>query len=1288
MKNLEELCLSQNIIEKIEGLDHNLSLKKLFLTNNYIKKIEGLDRLKNLEALWLSENEIRSLRGLENLLELKELWIAGNNITYIGKHISSLTKLQYLNLANNHIGNLLEVINLQPLTRLRALHFSDPHFGDNPLCNLCNYQVYVVYHLKQLTQLDSCTITEEFKNTAETTFLKKRMYYDMRIKTTYRSADNIKTTVSKTYQNLKNTLNGQFLSHIKGLKAIERELDESDFRPVSSSVPDPYSYDGQPVNALLEKHSYELKSLLGAKKTSLLTKLTHKTKALTDISGIVDMLKEKIRLASIRNIQRLLIEYNTGGNIRYEEGNPEDNWYSSCVDLIQARINSSVTDDFTLGITRVIRIYNRFLRNRFEEKLESLVDVTEPSYKRSIEYLFYSSDVVGDEEFQRVMEDGFRTCEEYSDRGYPSCIPLVNSVATAEAQRLKKLKENKSKYLEFLPTGQLLICKVYLGKFQPDTLAPYYEAGQTASQVWKNRPLSKPTDYWAVYRSREDDSKQRIWFVFDNHLVLPEYLIEFEYKNNSTSSELPNSGVEYEDMERGNLTSLQLSLYVYKQLCQIKPMLIKPPTDTSQPAIPDRKLSYTYTPELILPIANKTDFSDVVYLNLYDLKLKDLKLPYLPNLETLKLSFNSLRRLEDLQNIPNVKELDISYNRIKSLKLIHTLSKLSILNGSYNSISDLYNIQDLRNCSYITTVNLEGNEVSYMECYRYRVLLLLPWLNEIDTETVISQEREDIQKAPKEVNLELVHSKLYNQVDVSMLKDTYWYSSIEELKLDDINLLTLDGLSVFMNLKHLSLANNHIRDLKNLDSLRKLEVLNFHNNLISEISGLDNLVMLQKLDLGKNFIKQIKNLHTLSCLTHLSLEHNKITSFGNIESIKSLMELYLYNNNLAQIKDIQLLKSLNKLIILDITGNSLVQSQDYRLFVVYHLKKLKVLDGLPIDPNEQNSAREMYGGRLTEEILEKRLNGMSCNEIQILDLSEAKLKSFDNFVNAEVFCKLNELNLSGNYISSFNFIGEMPRLIKLHLSRNKIDSLFSPKDRGLPVLNSLDTLDISHNLLKDLNGLQSSPLPNLRVLVLTGNQIAKLENVSHLNHLKELVLTGNKLRQVESNSFAPNSGLRFLIIDDNGLRSLVNIGKLMKLQCLQAANNRISDFSELDRLTDLPNLMELNLSGNSISRKNMYRLAVIKRITQLVFLDSQEVTPEERERVEGTPEQSPPLLVHIAQPALPKVPVKITSVNFDGLMSKAQDQQNNRRPSSSSNLNGVLGVTPLSFTLKPKKPKK
>ena len=69
----------------------------------------------------------------------------------------------------------------------------------------------------------------------------------------------------------------------------------------------------------------------------------------------------------------------TGGNIRLEEGKNTDKWYQSCVDLIHSRFNK---DDMTkyniknIDIKRVVRIHNRFLRNKFEEKIETMVDVS------------------------------------------------------------------------------------------------------------------------------------------------------------------------------------------------------------------------------------------------------------------------------------------------------------------------------------------------------------------------------------------------------------------------------------------------------------------------------------------------------------------------------------------------------------------------------------------------------------------------------------------------------------------------------------------------------------------------------------------------------------------------------------------------------------------------------------------------------------------------------------------------------------------------------------------------
>lgn len=81
------------------------------------------------------------------------------------------------------------------------------------------------------------------------------------------------------------------------------------------------------------------------------------------------------RIVDIRrswNIQRQLCELETGGNIRLEEGRGNEKWYLSCVDLLRSRFHAeeigggSVSE---LNIRKVIRIHNRFLRNKFEESL-------------------------------------------------------------------------------------------------------------------------------------------------------------------------------------------------------------------------------------------------------------------------------------------------------------------------------------------------------------------------------------------------------------------------------------------------------------------------------------------------------------------------------------------------------------------------------------------------------------------------------------------------------------------------------------------------------------------------------------------------------------------------------------------------------------------------------------------------------------------------------------------------------------------------------------------------------
>jgi hypothetical protein len=100
----------------------------------------------------------------------------------LASSLDHLTVLIELNLSDNSIGDFTQIRHLSRLKNLEVLYLNDPHYGDNPVCNLCNYHTYALYHLQHLIVLDTIRLTEEATALAEATFLKKQMYYNMRIK--------------------------------------------------------------------------------------------------------------------------------------------------------------------------------------------------------------------------------------------------------------------------------------------------------------------------------------------------------------------------------------------------------------------------------------------------------------------------------------------------------------------------------------------------------------------------------------------------------------------------------------------------------------------------------------------------------------------------------------------------------------------------------------------------------------------------------------------------------------------------------------------------------------------------------------------------------------------------------------------------------------------------------------------------------------------------------------------------------------------------------------------------
>jgi len=67
------LYIQQNLIEKIENLQHCKMLAVLNLESNRIKKLENLDCLEHLETLHIGKNCLSTYDSLVHLINLKKL---------------------------------------------------------------------------------------------------------------------------------------------------------------------------------------------------------------------------------------------------------------------------------------------------------------------------------------------------------------------------------------------------------------------------------------------------------------------------------------------------------------------------------------------------------------------------------------------------------------------------------------------------------------------------------------------------------------------------------------------------------------------------------------------------------------------------------------------------------------------------------------------------------------------------------------------------------------------------------------------------------------------------------------------------------------------------------------------------------------------------------------------------------------------------------------------------------------------------------------------------------------
>ncbi|XP_075562509.1 leucine-rich repeat-containing protein 72 [Pelecanus crispus] len=138
----------------------------------------------------------------------------------------------------------------------------------------------------------------------------------------------------------------------------------------------------------------------------------------------------------------------------------------------------------------------------------------------------------------------------------------------------------------------------------------------------------------------------------------------------------------------------------------------------------------------------------------------------------------------------------------------------------------------------------------------------------------------------------------------------------------------------------LYLAGQGLRNIPSLSRFHRLRYLWINNNKIQDLTFL------------------IKNY----CLTELYLNNNELTDIsGALKHLCALQILLLHNNQLKKLgKTVKELKGMISLQTLNLFHNPLAQDPDYRLYVIYCLPSVQLLDRKSVTQRERESALHLH----------------------------------------------------------------------------------------------------------------------------------------------------------------------------------------------------------------------------------------------------------------------------------------------------------------------------------------
>ena len=424
----------------------------------------------------------------------------------------------------------------------------------------------------------------------------------------------------------------------------------------------------------------------------------------------------------------------------------------------------------------------------------------------------------------------------------------------------------------------------------------------------------------------------------------------------------------------------------------------------------------------------------------------------LPQLKELSVPCNRISSLDFIIYLPSLEKLNVSNNLVEVLpSSIGQLKSLESLDLGFNLVKDINQFRVFKDCPRFASLVVRGNPFTFRFARHLDIIVsqisTLTHINDMEVAYV-----KDLHKLKPSLTLDLSLFDKERQVTCQ--------TEAVSLDFSSRNIVNLQFQHSFAELKTLNMSHNGLTKLDGIQFLTGLVELNVENNALTDISDLGHLIHLKRIELGSNQITAIGHTFTgLKELVLFSIENNRITSLSGLTELSNLLELYIGENLVEDLKEIRHLGGLKKLIVLDLWGNPLCREKEFRLFCIFNVKELKVLDGYPIGPKEAEDSKQAFTGKLSDELLAEKLLGKNLETLVSLDLSACNLRDFDNIFSNHKFPKLIEINITGNFFTNMKCFGFLPTLKELNISDNRLatfEPFPDPKVRaglaGLPVV--------------------------------------------------------------------------------------------------------------------------------------------------------------------------------------------------------------------------------------------